>query len=488
MPLRAKILNSAFMSTQTEPAPPTPPVITRTIDPDDVLFNSVYGVRTIELNRPAKLNSLNWSMASKIAPRLQEWEKSQLANIIVLKGAGDRALCAGGDVASLAEDNKKGPDGQLASTQFFELEYKLDHLIATYSKPYVSFMDGITMGGGVGLSVHAPFRIATERTRFAMPETKIGFFPDVGGGFFLPRLDGELGTYFALTSADLKGVHTLYAGIATHYLHSSSLPDLEQRLSELVFPDNESIEYKNAIVNSTIEEFVTGLPPNEPFVLSGSLREAIDRCFSFNTVDDILTALSNETGAHQAWAQETIKTIKARSPTSVRVALRQLRAGRDWSIAETFQREHLIAARFMQHPDFVEGVTSVLAPKGQLKTPVWSPPTLEETSEALIDEFFIAPEGMEKLQLLKQGAVDYYQYPWSFGLPTEGFLRTVATRGRRMTPREFVDAIVVQFEGKAGVREKVWDVLNRKTIKDENGHVMWKQGGEVAAAAAAAEV
>lgn len=132
-----------------------------------------------------------------------------MANVIIMKGAGEKALCAGGDVAALAEWNKEGPEGQKKSSDYFSTEYKLDHLIATYSKPYVAFMDGITMGGGVGLSVHAPFRIATERTVFAMPETTIGFFPEVGGSFFLPRLDGALGTYLALTSDRLMGVNAL---------------------------------------------------------------------------------------------------------------------------------------------------------------------------------------------------------------------------------------------------------------------------------------
>jgi len=138
----------------------------------------------------------------------QEWEKSQMANVIVIKGAG-RAFCAGGDVAALALDNKTGEEGQQRSKDYFALEYKLDHLIATYPKPYVAFIDGITMGGGVGLSVHAPIRIATEKTVFAMPETTIGLFPDVGAGFFLPRMDGAVGTYLALTSEQLKGVNVL---------------------------------------------------------------------------------------------------------------------------------------------------------------------------------------------------------------------------------------------------------------------------------------
>ena len=138
----------------------------------------------------------------------QEWEKSQLASVVVIKGAG-RAFCAGGDVAALALQNQEGEQGQQLSKDYFALEYKLDHLIATYPKPYVAFIDGITMGGGVGLSVHAPFRIATEKTVFAMPETTIGFFPDVGASFFLPRMDGQVGTYLALTSEQLKGVNVL---------------------------------------------------------------------------------------------------------------------------------------------------------------------------------------------------------------------------------------------------------------------------------------
>lgn len=129
-----------------------------------------------------------------------------MISAVVMKGAGEKALCAGGDVATLAKWNQEGPQGRQRSKDYFALEYQLDHLIATYSKPYISFMDGITMGGGVGLSMHAPFRIATERTLFAMPETGIGFFPEVGGSFFLPRLDGQLGKYLALTSSRLKGV------------------------------------------------------------------------------------------------------------------------------------------------------------------------------------------------------------------------------------------------------------------------------------------
>jgi 3-hydroxyisobutyryl-CoA hydrolase len=211
-----------------------------------------------------------------------------------MAGAGEKALCAGGDVAALAEYNKEGPEGQQRSKDYFGLEYQLDHLIATYSKPYIAYMDGITMGGGVGLSVHAPFRIATERTVFAMPETKIGFFPDVGGGFFLPRLDGYTGRYLALTSETLKGVNVFYAGIGTHYIHSSNLGALTQRLSELDFSDSMAHPERLDLIDATIDEFSSGLPHDEVPELTGNKREAIDRCFRYTTVEEILDALKKE--------------------------------------------------------------------------------------------------------------------------------------------------------------------------------------------------
>ncbi|KAI5783780.1 mitochondrial 3-hydroxyisobutyryl-CoA hydrolase [Pyronema domesticum] len=455
MPLRAKIVAPGFRAYSSQ------------MDPDDVLFQSNYGVRTIELNRPAKYNALNGSMISKIRPRLQEWEKSQLANIIVVKGAGEKAFCAGGDVTTLAINNKEGRNQE--SVDFFRDEYQVNHLIATYSKPYVAFMDGITMGGGVGLSVHAPFRIATERTVFAMPETTIGFFPDVGGSFFLPRLDGEIGTYLALTSQTLQGVNALYAGIATHYLHSSSLPDLEARLAELDFPDSLPLADRENIINETIDEYSTGLP-SDSIALGGSLRASIDRCFSADSIEGILLALSTET-ANKAWAEQTTKTIRARSPTSLRVTLKQLRLGKNWTIGKTFQWEHQIATRFMYHPDFVEGVDKRLISK--TNDPVWTPEKLEDAPESIVEEFFDIPAGTERLKLLKEGAAEYRKYPHArFGLPTEEKVRSVVNQAR-LPAREIVEWFVREYKGKDGVREKVKEVLERKTKKDEAGVAVW---------------
>ncbi|KAJ9501353.1 3-hydroxyisobutyryl-CoA hydrolase [Exophiala xenobiotica] len=456
-------------------------------DPDDVLFNSLYGVRTIELNRPKKLNSLNGSMVRKIMPRLREWEKSQMANVIMITGAGPKAFCAGGDVAELALQNKDGPEGQKKSADYFALEYQLDHMIATYSKPYVAVLDGITMGGGVGLSVHAPFRIATEKTVFAMPETTIGFFPDVGGSFFLSRLDGEIGTYLALTSERLHGVQAFYAGIATHYVDSSVLPQLTTRLAELVFKDYDTLSERLQLINSTIAEFTNNLPSPDAYAaskhgnISGKLREAIDRAFKHDTVEEILSALRKESESGDEylseWAGQTAKTIALRSPTSLRVTLRELREGANWNISEAFIREHRMAAKFMEHPDFVEGVSARLINKPPTK-PEWKPANLAEVSNEDVDEFFKMPPGFEAMTLLEphEGALDqqFTDYPHAvFALPRESDIEKVVRTYGRQGSRAVIDEVAKKWNHKAGVREKVQEVIARKTRTAGEG-ISWK--------------
>lgn len=436
-------------------------------------------MRTIELNRPKKLNSLNGSMIRKIGPRLIEWQASDMANVIVMKGAGN-ALCAGGDVAALAKDNETGKKGQKRSDAYFALEYKLDHLIATLTKPYIAFMDGFTMGGGVGLSIHAPFRIATERTVFAMPETTIGFFPDVGASFFLPRLPGAVGTYLALTSERLQGVNAFYAGIATHYLHSTTLPMLEGRLAELKFRDFDSLEKRLHLINETIEEYVTGLPHDQPMQLAGEVRKAIDRCFSKETVKEILEALKAEpAGPTKEWANQTLATLHARSPTSVHVALKQMQKSKEeqWSIAKTFKREHQIAAKFMRHPDFIEGVSAQLIRKD--RQPVWQPASLEDIrqEDEIAEPFFELSPETEPLRLLTEE--DYPEYPWRrFGLPSEEEVEFVV-RSKNYTPNQVVNTFAAQRLGKQGVREVVADIVERNTRlkpnSDHEGVVEWIQ-------------
>ncbi|KAF1996791.1 3-hydroxyisobutyryl-CoA hydrolase mitochondrial precursor [Amniculicola lignicola CBS 123094] len=461
MPLRAKVTSPAWTTGSRMYSIPTADLLApqKDDDPDDVIFTNNYGVRSIELNRPKKLNSLNGSMARKIIPRLQEWSKSELAGVVVIKGAG-RAFCAGGDVAALAEWNKAGADGQQKSCDYFGLEYKLDHLIATYTKPYVAFMDGITMGGGVGLSVHAPFRIATENTLFAMPETTIGFFPDVGASFFLPRMEGQLGTYLALTSEQIKGVDAFYHGVATHFIHSSTLPQLESRLGELQFPDYMPLQDRHKIINSTIEEFSTGLPAERP-AISGELRKTIDRVFSSEQPDihailSSLTAVKDSEKSREElkkWATKTLDTIQTRSPISVAVALQQMRVGGAWSIAETFRREYDIASHFMAHPDFVEGVTARLIERKK-ERPNWQPNTLKDVKPAEVNKFF---EQRVHLPLITTG--DYKEYPHAWiGLPREKEILSLAAG---TSTEQVVSTLLEKYEGKQGVREKVAEVLER---------------------------
>ncbi|KAH7384224.1 3-hydroxyisobutyryl-CoA hydrolase mitochondrial precursor [Phaeosphaeria sp. MPI-PUGE-AT-0046c] len=463
MPLRAKITSPAWVSGTRKYATPTADLLKaqEDDDPDDVLFTNNYGVRSIELNRPKKLNSLNGSMARKIIPRLQEWAKSDMAGVVIMKGNG-RAFCAGGDVAALAKWNKEGAEGQQRSSDYFGLEYKLDHLIATYTKPYVAFMDGITMGGGVGLSIHAPFRIATENTVFAMPETTIGFFPDVGASFFLPRMEGSLGTYLALTSDQLKGVDAFYHGVATHYIHSSTLQQLESRLAELQFPDYMPLNERFKIINATIEEFSTGLSAERPQI-SGELRKTIDSVFhvdqpNIGAIIESLKAVkqSGSTKKMLDWAVKTIQTIETRSPISVAVTLQQMRIGRQWSIAQTFQREYDIASQFMAHPDFVEGVTARLIER-RTDRPNWKPNTLDQVKRRDVDNFFAPAENNEQLPLISE--VDYKEYPHAWiGLPREEEILRVAGGNKA---DDVVEILLERYGGKQGVREKVAEVLER---------------------------
>ncbi|KAK1829683.1 ClpP/crotonase-like domain-containing protein [Podospora conica] len=491
MPLRAKVIPQ--QRPPPSAAPPQKPSEAKKSpenDPEDVLFNTLYGLRSMELHRPKKLNALNLSMIDKIEARLLEWAKSDMANVIVMKGAGDRAFCAGGDVGALAYDNKQGRVAK--SIDYFRREYQLDYLIATYPKPYVAFMDGITMGGGVGLSVHAPFRIATERTVFSMPETSIGFFPDVGASFFLPRLPGAIGTYLGMTSERLTGANVFYSRIATHYLHSTSLPALESRLAELRFDDYDPLPTRLAAVNRTIDEFATGLPHDQPMHLAGPLRAAIDRIFSLPTMDDILGALAAEAAAPSfpagaAWAAHTLATLRARSPTSLHVTLKQMRLGRSWTLERAFRREHQMAARFMARSDFVEGVTAVLRDR---RAPRWDPASLDDVlpEDRVAEWYFQVDKDLAPLELggrteeerwaaLSEGRAEEDEgAEWErsalFALPSERDIEAVISAGG-LTPKGVVRKMLAATEMKQGVREVVEEVLARKTRLDDKGIVEW---------------
>nr|CAD7458054.1 unnamed protein product [Timema tahoe] len=334
---------------------------------DEVLLQTVKNKGIITLNRPKALNALNLSMVRQIIPALREWEKDK--NLVLIKGAGEKAFCAGGDVRAVVESSlKKDKLGQ----DFFKEEYTLNSIIGTYHIPYIAFIDKITMGGGVGLSVHGKYRVATERTLFAMPESAIGFFCDVGGSYFLPRLGGKLGLYLGLTGTRLKGGDVLKAGIATHYCESSQLDQLEK---ELLDHGNSSADVEKIL--QTFSKPVNG------FSLA-IYKKQINQCFSAPTVEEILARLQDD---GSDWATSTLATLKKVSPTSLKVIKKLIEEGSTKSLQDCLAMEYRAACQFLESiSDFHEGVRAVLIDKDQ--TPKWKPATLEEVTDELVERYF----------------------------------------------------------------------------------------------------
>lgn len=405
-----------------------------------------------------------------------EWTKSDVARTIIIKGSGNKALCAGGDVAALATgiaQNKKA--GSELATEFFREEYQLNQLIATYPKPYVALMNGITMGGGVGLSVHAPFRVATEKTLFAMPETDIGFFPDVGATFFLSRLDGEIGTYLALTSDRLRGYDTVYAGIATHYVPESLLPELEARLAEIISDDKVIPTDPFNLVNNVLEEYSSDAPEGYRFSLSSEKRELIDRAFSKSTIEEICSELEKDGSEFGLKARET---ILSRSPTSLKTTLQALRQGKDIGVTEALSREYRIAEHFMHHPDFVEGVTAKLLTK-PARAPKWSPATVGDVGAATVAEMLepMADSTAAPIDFINPD-VTYLEYPHQFGLPREADVQNYITgndgsdREFKVSTEEVFDHFQLKTRSKLGVNRKLTDILARKTKPDPSDETL----------------
>ncbi|KAI9182891.1 3-hydroxyisobutyryl-CoA hydrolase [Blastocladiella emersonii ATCC 22665] len=370
----------------------------------EVLQRKNLGGRIFTFNRPAVYNALNLDMIRTMTPQLQAWESSDMCNVVILKSDHPKAFCAGGDVKTLVDHIKRGNPEQ--ATQFMKEEYALNHLIATTPKPYVALIDGITMGGGVGVSVHAPFRVATEKTMFAMPETAIGLFPDVGGTFFLPRLDGELGTYLALTGARLTGSDVVATRIATHYVPSERLPALTERLCELEVSDW-------GVVNAAIEEFAE---PAGPASIDAH-RAVIDKCFKHDSIDAILKALEQD---GSDFAKKTLKTLQGMSPLSLHLTLRQVRKGKDLDIASAFRFEWGLVNNIMRHPDFVEGVTAKLVNKPATE-PQWASKTM---SSADMDALVEPASTLAPLPLLRASTYDAYPHRF-LALPSEADIRSV---------------------------------------------------------------
>lgn len=471
MALRAKI-NSAMLPVGTDSIPGKAHYSSfqPTYDPNDVLFTTDKGIHSIVLNRPTKLNCIDQSMISKIIPQLVEWTEAKDAKMVVVKGAGHRALCAGGDVTALAKDNfYNGSEGAARSTVYFRDEYYLNHLLATYPKPFVSVMNGITMGGGVGISVHAPFRIITEKTMFAMPEADIGFFPDVGGTYFLPRLDGESGVYLGLTSTRLKGYDAYAAGVGTHFISESLLPEVEARLAEVFSHKIATTEDAFELVNAILMEFESPPPEGYKFFLTGATRKMIDYCFSRTSAEEIAASLLAD-GSPIALAAH--KAFLARSPTSVKVTLAAMRRARHLGIREALEAELRLAENFMYGREFIEGVNAKLISK-PARPPKWNPPTLERVSEEIVHEFLghrpnSVIDGNRFLHPEHNGLYPRHHY----GLPAERHIHDYIVRSDdtgkpfHVSAAQVLAYFVHKTRGKYGVREKVQEVIDRKTRQD----------------------
>ncbi|MFN3388431.1 MAG: enoyl-CoA hydratase/isomerase family protein [Allosphingosinicella sp.] len=332
----------------------------------DVLTFTEGRVGRIRLNRPKALHALTTAMCKAMTEALVAWRSDAAVEAVIVDHAEGRGFCAGGDVLML-RDSGAG-DGERAREFFFE-EYRLNHLLFTYAKPVVAFMDGVTMGGGVGISQPARYRVATENTRFAMPETTIGLFPDVGGGWYLSRLPGRVGQFLALTGARLDGAECLHLGLATHYIASDGLDALKAQ----IVAEPQRIESLLAAASTE---------PG-PARIAGS-RADIDRLFAADDYEAILAALEADGGE---WAQKELKTLRAKSPQACKVSLRLLYDGALMqSFADEMRQEYAVACRVVQRPDFAEGVRALLVDKDN--APRWDPPTPEEVTTHLIDRIF----------------------------------------------------------------------------------------------------
>lgn len=333
----------------------------------DVLISIEGRLGRIRLNRPRAIHALNLGMCEAMSAALLEWRDDPAVDAVLIDHAEGRGFCAGGDVVALARSG--AGDGSEAAA-FFHAEYRLNHLLFTYPKPTIALMDGITMGGGVGIALPCQVRVATEATRLAMPETGIGLFPDVGGGWYLSRLEGRVGQFMALTGARLDGAECRYLGLATHYVPQAALPDLIERLAAA--PGRAAGAAGN----------FAGVPPTAR--IEQNLID-IARLFAPDTLEEVIAGLEAE---DSDWARSELATIRSKSPLSCKVSLRLLREGAEReSFEDEMRAEYALACRVVQTHDFVEGVRALLIDKDN--SPDWKPAVPEAVLDETVDQLFV---------------------------------------------------------------------------------------------------
>ena len=350
---------------------------------DDVLIATRGPIGHISLNRPKALHALTLEMCHAMSAALTAWADDDAIHAVILDHNEGRGFCAGGDIAFLRDSALN--DGGTSGRKFFHDEYQLNHQMFTYAKPIVAFMDGITMGGGVGISQPAKFRVATENTRFAMPETGIGLFPDVGGGWYLSRLGRRLGQFLALTGARLDGAECLWTGLATHYVPHEMLEDLKARIHE--HPDR---------IAGILSEPV-GSPPKARIEANA---DRIAKHFASDAYEDILASLEVAADGGDDWAIKERDTLGTKSPQTCKVALRQLSESAALTdFADNMRMEYRIASRVLTRPDFAEGVRAVITDK--TNDPKWNPARPEDVGDDLLDAIFAPLPADEEWKPLK---------------------------------------------------------------------------------------
>ena len=338
----------------------------------------------IRLNRPKTINAVTLEMFRDIDKALDEFESDPAVGLILLEGAGDRGLCAGGDIRALYDSARAG--GDLGKILWRE-EYILNARIAAFGKPYVALMDGIVMGGGVGLAAHASHRVVTERTRLAMPEVGIGFFPDVGGTWLLSRSPGEIGTYFGLTGQTMNGADAVYAGFADVVVASDRLPALREALTKA--PEKATAQDVRAIIDGFAM-------PNE-VAPTAAQQPLIDALFGHDSIEEIVTALAHHTSE---FAQAVLGTILEKSPTGLKLTLKLLRMAREsMSLEECLAREYRAALEIFVSHDFPEGIRAAVIDKD--RNPQWRPARIEDVTPEIIARYFV-PRGADELTFPNQ--------------------------------------------------------------------------------------
>ncbi|MEC9348000.1 MAG: enoyl-CoA hydratase/isomerase family protein [Pseudomonadota bacterium] len=342
---------------------------------EDIVFGRNGAVATVLLNRPKALNALTHEMCVDLHAEMKRWRDDPSIGAVVVRGAGDRAFCAGGDIRKLYDEGRAG--GQYPY-QFYHDEYRLNADIHHYPKPWISLLDGIVMGGGCGVSIPGSHRVATGRAMFAMPETGIGLFPDVGGSFFLSRCPGRIGTWLALTGARLKAADCLHAGVADAFVPSERLDDLETALGQATIRSHDD-------ATAVIARFA-----GDPGASALADRQAdIDRLFAGDSVEAILAALQADGGE---WALAQAGIMAQKSPTSLKIAHRQVREGASRDFRDCMRMEWRMVNRIIAGHDFYEGTRATVIDKDQ--SPAWQPATLDAVDQSTVDRYFAPlPDG-----------------------------------------------------------------------------------------------